>query len=414
MDCPYPIDNRHDCTNRVEVYNLDGDCYDKYVKGMQRWMRSGYDPNFRRDFLLPGECNCEAAKLCIPCNTPQVVTPPVGDGKCVTLCSDGFSVPDPNGFCRETCKPPRQWVNYECVTPCSDGILPDATGKCPIKCTPPQVLSNGKCVTRCSDGSLPDAGGKCPVKCTLSQVLSNGKCVTPCWDKSAPDAGGNCPLQSITITQTSPGPIIAGGSAATFKAALTPTNSKPVNLSWTFHSNSVAVASPLDRSNQESLVSAEPSASAVPVTPSPTLTALAGYGLEFLPGPNPGQGFLLVTDKNSGKGSKPLGVTIESPYGKCTKERHKTLQDLVDKFCQIGDRACKGDQKCDILRKNRDKNQNCYDARVKINNECYDGGNEGHTKAARAAKNAIIICVDLIKKYCGGRPAALPVWEEAP
>lgn len=107
-----------------------------------------------------------------------------------------------------------------------------------------------------------------------------------------------------------------------------------------------------------------------------------------------------------GRIKKALNEEPDTETRTCTDEQHDKLQDDVDAKCKGEEgekRACKGDQNCDVLRLNLAKNQACYAARVKIVDECYDGKpNKGHKDALDAALNAINICLDWIKKRCGG------------
>jgi RHS repeat-associated protein len=99
-------------------------------------------------------------------------------------------------------------------------------------------------------------------------------------------------------------------------------------------------------------------------------------------------------------------VNSIDPYGlrrkgRCTPAQFILLQGAVIIACKIGKRACDASQECSTLRVNLAKNLACAAARDAINNQCFNGGDQGHRTAANEARNAARRCEELIvKKGC--------------
>lgn len=88
------------------------------------------------------------------------------------------------------------------------------------------------------------------------------------------------------------------------------------------------------------------------------------------------------------------------PPGECTKERHRKLQDDVNSKCKRLPRGCTPDMNCRQLRRNWYRNERCARARDLINNECFKGGDPGHTGAAAAAWRAAQNCREMYRRKC--------------
>ena len=82
--------------------------------------------------------------------------------------------------------------------------------------------------------------------------------------------------------------------------------------------------------------------------------------------------------------------------GDCDPHEHGFLQYLVNKACKSGPRRCSGGMSAEQLSTNFQKNIECYYARREINDRCFRGGDDGHQKAATAAANAAIRCLDML------------------
>jgi hypothetical protein len=87
----------------------------------------------------------------------------------------------------------------------------------------------------------------------------------------------------------------------------------------------------------------------------------------------------------------------------CSDSVYKELKAAVDYKCKlIGDRSCKGNQDCSLLMENLEKNIACYEARRKIMDTCFDGGNRIHDVVLEETQKAINNCNKWIRKKCGG------------
>jgi len=110
------------------------------------------------------------------------------------------------------------------------------------------------------------------------------------------------------------------------------------------------------------------------------------------PNPNPGLG-------PKPNPNPPIGPTPPNldPPGDCSESEHRRLQNEVNRACKRK-RACKGNQSCDVLNDNLNKNRECSAARNEINNKCFRGGNSGHQKGADDAARAVNNCMNLMIK----------------
>jgi hypothetical protein len=91
-------------------------------------------------------------------------------------------------------------------------------------------------------------------------------------------------------------------------------------------------------------------------------------------------------------------VATGSKTGNCTAERHRELQDEVDRDCKVLPRACDEDQDCQELKRNRFRNERCAASRDKINKECFGGGDRGHRQAAAEARKAAEKCAEFYRR----------------
>ena len=92
------------------------------------------------------------------------------------------------------------------------------------------------------------------------------------------------------------------------------------------------------------------------------------------------------------------GVSCRNPPG-CTPDKCRDLQKEVKRLCDQK-RACteKPQMSCKVAKTYVDRNNACANARRKINNECFKGGDSGHRKAENNARQAAAKCRDIIRK----------------
>ena len=95
--------------------------------------------------------------------------------------------------------------------------------------------------------------------------------------------------------------------------------------------------------------------------------------------------------------------------GDCTYDQWKPLYDAVKAACNGG--HCYSEQNCDTLKSNLAINQACYDARVKIRDQCYiNYPDSGHNQAIDDAQKAINNCLKIIsEQHCQGLTCLEPV-----
>ncbi len=85
----------------------------------------------------------------------------------------------------------------------------------------------------------------------------------------------------------------------------------------------------------------------------------------------------------------------QTDTGECTDE----LKSSVHEICDV-DRKCRGDQSCDELRDNLQKNLDCYNVRKKIMDVCPDNSGKDHQGQLQEVQNAIDTCQGWIAKTC--------------
>jgi hypothetical protein len=89
---------------------------------------------------------------------------------------------------------------------------------------------------------------------------------------------------------------------------------------------------------------------------------------------------------------------LDPRTGDCTPERHRELQDAIDRACKERPSACREGMTKRQLRRNALRNERCARARERLNEECFRGGNEGHRNAARGYRAAAEWCWELYRR----------------
>jgi Novel toxin 16 len=99
-------------------------------------------------------------------------------------------------------------------------------------------------------------------------------------------------------------------------------------------------------------------------------------------------------------GAEPAGDGIKPP-GDCTKQRHRDLQGEVGRACKSESMACQNSMSCDELVSRWTKFEACIQARKKLMDECFRGGDSKHRLALREYLIGQEKCVQIIKdKKC--------------
>lgn len=88
------------------------------------------------------------------------------------------------------------------------------------------------------------------------------------------------------------------------------------------------------------------------------------------------------------------------PPGDCTKEKHRALQDAVDRACKGQKMRCTQNQDCVTLERNLMLFEDCIIARRAIMDQCFRGGDDEHHKQLENVKRGHRDCVNLIDCYC--------------
>ena len=90
----------------------------------------------------------------------------------------------------------------------------------------------------------------------------------------------------------------------------------------------------------------------------------------------------------------------EGGPGNCSENRHSSLYAPVSWSCKGGGvgQRCHTGMSCGELRENKGKQMACFEARSKINNECFGGGNPGHQQKQGDAWNAALRCDEAIRE----------------
>ena len=88
------------------------------------------------------------------------------------------------------------------------------------------------------------------------------------------------------------------------------------------------------------------------------------------------------------------------PPGDCTKEKHRALQDEVDRACKGRKMRCTHSQDCVTLETNLMYFENCIRARRAIMDQCFRGGDGEHHDQLNDVMRGYGYCKDLIECFC--------------
>jgi type VI secretion system secreted protein VgrG len=94
------------------------------------------------------------------------------------------------------------------------------------------------------------------------------------------------------------------------------------------------------------------------------------------------------------------GIVAEPP-GNCTPEEHRDLQDRVENACGSAI-ACRGGDDIATLNRKIGAHSACIDARKRINDRCFGGGDEQHQRPIQERQGSIRRCQDLMTNMGGG------------
>ncbi|MEG4631870.1 DUF4157 domain-containing protein [Microcoleus sp. AR_TQ3_B6] len=79
------------------------------------------------------------------------------------------------------------------------------------------------------------------------------------------------------------------------------------------------------------------------------------------------------------------------PPGDCQPGEHRRLQDEVDKWCK-GKKRCNESQTLEELEESAENSSKCINARLRINNKCFRGGDATHKQAVEEAIKRLVRC----------------------
>jgi len=87
------------------------------------------------------------------------------------------------------------------------------------------------------------------------------------------------------------------------------------------------------------------------------------------------------------------------PPGDCQPGEHRQMQNEVDKWCK-GKKRCNESQTLEELEESAENSSKCINARLRINNKCFRGGDATHKQAVEEAIKRLVRCQkvrDLVK-----------------
>jgi len=95
-------------------------------------------------------------------------------------------------------------------------------------------------------------------------------------------------------------------------------------------------------------------------------------------------------------------VGVRAKTSRCRPEQHRRYQNSIDRLCKSPPPAsCEPTDICNELRRKMFAIDVCRNARRKINNICFEGGDFGHRKQVKNQSNRIIKCLAYIRlKQC--------------
>ena len=94
--------------------------------------------------------------------------------------------------------------------------------------------------------------------------------------------------------------------------------------------------------------------------------------------------------KNDTKADSESNVRV-SGTGNCTPEQHRDLQNRLENACGAAN-SCRGGDAPEVLSAKIAAHYACIRARQKINETCFNGGDQGHNDAIRQRYDAIAKC----------------------
>ncbi len=85
------------------------------------------------------------------------------------------------------------------------------------------------------------------------------------------------------------------------------------------------------------------------------------------------------------------------PPGRCTKERHRELQDEVDKTKALVRGCSSPPDSIEVMMEKEQRFRDAIIARVVINFECFENGDDGHKQQVRDLGEGMAYCQDRIE-----------------
>ena len=79
------------------------------------------------------------------------------------------------------------------------------------------------------------------------------------------------------------------------------------------------------------------------------------------------------------------------PPGDCQPGEHRKMQDEVNKWCK-GKKRCNESQTLEELEESAENSSKCINARLRINNKCFRGGDATHKQAVEEAIKRLVRC----------------------
>ena len=101
------------------------------------------------------------------------------------------------------------------------------------------------------------------------------------------------------------------------------------------------------------------------------------------------------------------------PPGDCQPGEHRQMQNEVDKWCK-GKKRCNESQTLEELEESAENSSKCINARLRINNKCFRGGDATHKQAVEEAIKRLVRCqkVRALVKARQSKPEVSPDFME--
>lgn len=96
---------------------------------------------------------------------------------------------------------------------------------------------------------------------------------------------------------------------------------------------------------------------------------------------------------------RPLSRSLPAPPGDCTPGDQNRLQAEVNSYCKGAATSCRQSDPVPDLEAKLDRNRLCMNARHRVMQKCFRGGDDGHRQALKAAVASVARCEKLLLEH---------------